>query len=76
MVAECSVHRRRADIICRASKTQGLVSVLAQGKHRYYRIGGCDVAAALEALTVVAGAPTRKFRTEHADAAARGANLL
>lgn len=32
-----------------------LVSVAAQGKHRYYSIGGQDVARLLEELTVVAG---------------------
>lgn len=42
-------------------KSQGLVSVRAQGKHRYYSLDGCNVAAALEALTVVAGAPTPNF---------------
>jgi DNA-binding transcriptional ArsR family regulator len=36
-------------------KQQRLVAVLAQGKHRYYRLEGPTVAAALEALTVVAG---------------------
>lgn len=38
-----------------------LVSVAAQGKHRYYRIGGPHVARLLEGLTVVAGeGPWRK----------------
>lgn len=32
-----------------------LVNVAAQGKHRYYRLDRPDVAAALEALTVIAG---------------------
>ncbi|HEY3884964.1 MAG TPA: helix-turn-helix transcriptional regulator [Vicinamibacterales bacterium] len=32
-----------------------LVTVVAQGKHRYYALNGPDVAAALEALNVVAG---------------------
>lgn len=34
---------------------EGLVCVAAQGKHRYYSIGGPDVARLLEGLTVVAG---------------------
>jgi DNA-binding transcriptional ArsR family regulator len=34
---------------------QRLVTVLSQGKHRYYRLTGPSVARALEALTVVAG---------------------
>ena len=38
-----------------------LVQVLAQGKHRYYSLAGADVAAALEALSVVAGAPRERF---------------
>jgi DNA-binding transcriptional ArsR family regulator len=32
-----------------------LVTVVVQGKHRYYTLGGPDVAAALEALSVLAG---------------------
>jgi len=42
-------------------KGEGLVAVLAQGKHRYYSLDGSNVAAALEALTVVAGQPNHKF---------------
>lgn len=38
-------------------KEQRLVDVVAQGKHRYYRLASADVAAALEALLVVAGQP-------------------
>lgn len=34
---------------------QGLLSVLAQGRHRYFRLAGANVAGALEALMVVAG---------------------
>lgn len=36
-----------------------LVTALAQGRHRYYRLAGAQVAAALEALNVVAGRPRR-----------------
>jgi DNA-binding transcriptional ArsR family regulator len=43
-----SVHLQRL-------KTQRLVKVLAQGKHRYYSLDGANVAAALEALSVLAG---------------------
>src|ERR1700683_2642121 len=35
--------------------TQRLVKVFAQGKHRYYSLEGANVAAALEALSVLAG---------------------
>lgn len=40
---------------------QRLVKVLAQGKHRYYSLEGSHVAAALEALSVLAGGPRDKF---------------
>lgn len=36
-------------------KAAGLVDVVAQGKHRYYRLAGPDVAAVLESLNVLAG---------------------
>jgi DNA-binding transcriptional ArsR family regulator len=53
MVAEvtpstASVHLQRL-------KTERLVKVFAQGKHRYYSLEGADVAVALEALSVLAG---------------------
>lgn len=38
-----------------------LVKVFAQGKHRYYSLEGSDVAAALEALSVLAGGPRARF---------------
>jgi len=38
-----------------------LVSVSAQGKHRYYSLGGPNVSAALEALSVLAGASRTPF---------------
>ena len=38
-----------------------LLTVLAQGKHRYYRLRGTNVAAALESLSVVAGGSARRF---------------
>jgi DNA-binding transcriptional ArsR family regulator len=40
---------------------QGLVRVLAQGKHRYYSLGGSNVAAALEALSVLASGSRKVF---------------
>jgi DNA-binding transcriptional ArsR family regulator len=42
-------------------KTQRLVKVLAQGKHRYYSLSGTSVADALEALSVVAGRSHEAF---------------
>jgi DNA-binding transcriptional ArsR family regulator len=43
-------------------KTQRLVNVLVQGKHRYYSLHGAHVAAALEALSVLAGGGSRAPR--------------
>jgi DNA-binding transcriptional ArsR family regulator len=43
-------------------KEQRLVELLAQGKHRYFRLAGREVAAALEGLLVLAGAPRGEFR--------------
>jgi DNA-binding transcriptional ArsR family regulator len=40
---------------------QRLVKVSAQGKHRYYSLRGANVAAALEALDVLAAEPREKF---------------
>lgn len=40
----------------------GLLRQLAQGRHRYYSLAGAEVAAALEALLVVAGVPRTPFR--------------
>jgi DNA-binding transcriptional ArsR family regulator len=42
-------------------KTEGLVKVLAQGKHRYYSLQGRPVARALEALSVLAGDARTRF---------------
>jgi DNA-binding transcriptional ArsR family regulator len=47
-----SVHLQRL-------KTQRLVRVLVQGKHRYYSLDGANVAAALESLSVLAGGAAR-----------------
>lgn len=48
-----SVHLQRL-------KDQRLVTMTAQGKHRYYRLDGANVASVLEALSVLAGATTRE----------------
>ncbi len=42
-------------------KTEHLVKVLVQGKHRYYSLEGPDVASALEGLSVLAGGSRSKF---------------
>ncbi|WP_044874423.1 helix-turn-helix transcriptional regulator [Pseudomonas sp. LFM046] len=43
-------------------RDQGLVEMLVQGRHRYYRLANGRVAAALEALLVVADRPRPTFR--------------
>lgn len=42
-------------------KAEGLVKVLMQGKHRYYSLGGAEVASVLEALSVLAGGSRAGF---------------
>jgi DNA-binding transcriptional ArsR family regulator len=49
-----SVHLQRL-------KTERLVKVLVQGKHRYYSLDGPDVASALEGLSVLAGGSRDRF---------------
>jgi len=44
-------------------KAAGLVKVSVQGKHRYYSLDGSEVAQTLEALSVLAGTPRKKFVT-------------
>ena len=42
-------------------KTDGLIKVLIQGKHRYYSLENTDVASALESLCLIAGGSNEKF---------------
>lgn len=42
-------------------KTEHLVKVVVQGKHRFYSLGGPDVASALEGLSVLAGGSRNRF---------------
>ena len=42
-------------------RAAGLVKVSVQGKHHYYSLDGNEVAQTLEALSVLAGSPQRKF---------------
>lgn len=42
-------------------KTERLVKVYVQGKHRYYSLEGPNVASALEGLSVLAGSPRGNF---------------
>ena len=48
-------------------KDEQLVQLLAQGKHRYYQLADANVAAALEALLVVAGLPRPAFQPNTPD---------
>jgi predicted transcriptional regulator len=59
MVADISPST--ASVHLHQMKAHHLVKVFAQGKHRYYSLEGADVAAALEALSVLAGAPCEIF---------------
>jgi len=42
-------------------RTAKLVSVLVQGRHRFYSLAGPDVARALEGLSILAGGSRHKF---------------
>ena len=55
-----SVHLQRL-------RSEKLVTVHAQGKHRYYSLGGTNVADALEALSVLAGGRREPFVTTAPD---------
>ena len=59
MVAE--VRPSTASVHLQRLKKERLVKVLAQGKHRYYSLAGENVAAALEALSVLAGGIRKSF---------------
>ena len=59
MVAEVSPST--ASVHLQRLKTQRLVKLFAQGKHRYYSLEGANVAAALEALSVLAGGARDAF---------------
>jgi DNA-binding transcriptional ArsR family regulator len=59
MIAEISPSTASAHL--QRLTAQQLVQVFAQGKHRYYSLAGPDVAAALEALSVLAGGSRKPF---------------
>jgi DNA-binding transcriptional ArsR family regulator len=60
-VAEVSASTASAHL--RQLTARRLVTVFAQGKHRYYSLEGPSVAAALEALSVLAGGVGRSFES-------------
>jgi DNA-binding transcriptional ArsR family regulator len=59
MVAEVSPST--ASVHLNRLKTERLVKVHVQGKHRYYSLEGPDVASALEGLSVLASCPRNQF---------------
>jgi len=61
LAAVAEVSPSTASVHLARLKEQHLVNVLAQGKHRYYSLAGSSVAAALEALMVVAGGSRDRF---------------
>jgi DNA-binding transcriptional ArsR family regulator len=61
LAAIAGVTPSTASVHLRQLKEHGLAAAVAQGKHRYYTLGGPHVAAALEALSVVAGTPHEPF---------------
>lgn len=73
LAAAADVSPSTASVHLSRLKTEGLVTVKAQGKHRYYSLAGGDVAEALEALSVLAGGRRQRFEpnTPHRLRAAR-----
>ena len=61
LAAVADVTPSTASVHLHRLKAERLVRVHAQGKHRYYSLAGADVAAALEALSVLAGTPREPF---------------
>lgn len=62
LAAVADVSPSTASVHLQRLKSERLVTVLAQGKHRYYSLAGADVAAALEALGVLAGTSRSPFQ--------------
>lgn len=61
LAAIADVSASTASVHLARLKQLQLVASVAQGKHRYYRLNGPDIAAALEALSNVAGATAKPF---------------
>src|SRR5262245_57503655 len=61
LAAVAGVTPSTASVHLQRLKAQGLVKLLAQGKHRYYSLESPQVAAALEALSVLAGGRPERF---------------
>src|SRR5262245_6747382 len=73
LAAVADVSPSTASVHLQRLLTHRLVNVVAQGRHRYYTLGGPDVSAVLEALSVVAGVSRAGFvpNTPHRLRAAR-----
>ena len=65
LAAVADVTPSTASVHLQRLKDQRLVRVAAQGKHRYYSLDRPEVAAALEALNVVAGGAGHGARGAH-----------
>jgi len=61
LAAVADVTPSTASVHLQRLKTERLVKVVAQGKHRYYSLESADVADALEALSVLAGGSRHPF---------------
>src|SRR5690242_7502050 len=61
LAAVAAVSASTASVHLKRLAAQRLVKVSPQGRYHYYSLQGPGVAAALEALTVLAGAPPTRF---------------
>jgi DNA-binding transcriptional ArsR family regulator len=61
LAAVAEVAPSTASVHLQRLRSERLVKVFAQGKHRYYSLEGANVAAALEALSVLAGGSREAF---------------
>ncbi len=61
LAAVAEVSPSTASVHLNRLRSESLIKVSAQGKHRYYRLQGGEVARALEALSVLAGGARRRF---------------
>jgi DNA-binding transcriptional ArsR family regulator len=61
LAAAADVSASTASAHLQLLKTERLVKVFAQGRHRYYSLDGPQVAGVLEALSVLAGKPRHAF---------------
>ena len=62
LAAVAEVAASTASVHLARLREQKLVDVLSQGRHRYFRLAGPEVAAVLEGLQVLAGAPQASFQ--------------